>query len=388
MLLNFFNALRAAGVPASLREHMDLLGALSKRVAFVDQQEFYLLARCILVKDERFLDRFDVAYQAFFRGLDKLDIDAAIPDEWLKNDMLRDLTEEQRRAVEAMGGWEKLMEAFRERLAEQQEKHQGGNKWIGTGGTSPFGHSGFNPEGIRIGGESRARRAVKVWEKRQYRNLAGNVQLGTRNIKLALRRLRKFARQGACDELDLKGTISATAANGGLLDIKMVPERHNAIKVVIFFDVGGSMDPHIKVCEELFSAVRTEFKHLEYYYFHNFIYDSVWRDNQLRYNENIPIIDILRSFDRNYRMILVGDAAMSPYEIVQPGGAIDQWNDTPGEIQLRSLTDHFAKAAWINPLPSDQWSSTQSIGMVKTLMDDRMYPMSLDGLDQCVEELR
>ena len=388
MLLTFFHSLRSAGVPVSLREWLDLLAALQQGVVFADNEDFYRLARAVLVKDERYFDRFDLAFGAFFKGLETLSIDATIPQEWLEQEYLRNLSEEERAAVEALGGWEELMRAFRERLEEQQEKHQGGDKWIGTGGTSPFGHSGYHPEGIRIGGEGGQRRAVKVWEKRQYRNLDGNVQLGTRNIKLALRRLRRFARVGATDEFDISGTIGATAKNAGLLDIRMVPERRNAVKVLLFLDVGGSMDPHVKLCEELFSAARSEFKHLEYYYFHNFIYDQIWRDSNLRYDEYTPTAEVLRKYGRDYRLILVGDAAMSPYEIVQPGAAIDHWNDERGEVWLQRLTTHFGKAAWVNPLPRDQWSSTQSIQMIRDMMEDRMYEMTLDGLETCAAELR
>ena len=333
MLLNFFQGLRNGGVPVSIREYLDLLGALRERLAFADVDAFYYLSRAVLVKDEKYFDKFDRAFAAYFRDVASIDdiIEALIPDEWLRKEFEKFLSEEEKAKIASLGGLEKLIEEFRKRLAEQKERHQGGNKWIGTGGTSPFGAGGYNPEGIRVGPEGGQGRAVKVWEKREYKNLDDSVELGTRNIKLALRRLRKFARSGAAEVLDMPDTIRSTAKNAGLLDLKMVPERHNTVKVLIFFDVGGSMEPHVRTCEQLFSAARSEFKHMEYYYFHNFIYDSVWRNNMRRHGERIPTIDILHKYPHDYKVIFVGDASMSPYEILQPGGSVEYWNDEAGE---------------------------------------------------------
>ena len=389
MLINFFGALRDHGVPVSIREFLDLLSALRGHVVFADRDDFYHLSRLCLVKDERWFDRFDIAFRHYFEGLDLTDIGLAkvIPEEWLKREMLKELSEEEREAVEAIGGWDKLMEEFKKRLEEQQERHEGGSRWIGVGGTSPYGNSGYNPFGVRVGGEGGERRATKLWEQRRYRNLDDGVQIGTRNIKMALRRLRRFARQGAADEFDLNGTISATAQNAGLLDVRMIPERRNAVKVLLFLDVGGSMDPHVKLCEELFSAARSEFKYLEHFYFHNFIYDSVWRDNHMRHDRSTSVEDILRNYAGDYKVVIVGDAAMSPYEIVQPGGAIDQWNAEPGADSLQRLLRHYPKAAWLNPLPLDHWRSAQSVDMVRELMEGRMYPLTLAGLDEAISEL-
>jgi len=390
MLLGFFDTLRRYRVPVSLREFLDLLGALSEHIAFADAEDFYRLSRACLVKDERWLDRYDLAFEAFFRGVERLDaglVDAVIPEEWLRANFLRELSQEEQDAIEQMGGLEKLLEEFQKRLEEQKERHEGGNRWIGAGGTSPFGNSGWNPAGIRVGGPGGAGRAVKVWQQRQYRNLDDNREIGTRNIKLALRRLRRFARTGAAEELDLPGTIHSTAHNGGLLDLQMVPERRNAVKVLLFLDVGGSMDPHVRVCEELFSAARSEFKYLEHFYFHNFIYESVWRDSHLRYNQHFPLEEILRSYGRDYKLVFVGDAAMSPYEIVQVGGGIEHWNEQPGEMSPQRLNEHYERTIWLNPLPRGDWDSVQSVGMVRHLMEDRMYPLTLAGLEQGIAEL-
>src|SRR5579859_6530569 len=341
MLVSFFFELRQSGVPVTVTEFLTLLEALRERVAWVSAQDFYYLARLCLVKDERHYDRFDRVFAQVFEGAEQLfeQIVAQIPAEWLQSLAARTLSEEEKRKIEALGGWNKLLETLRERLREQTERHEGGNKWIGTGGTSPFGANGYNPEGIRIGQQgSRNRRSVKVWDQREYRNFDDTVELGTRNMKLALRKLRKFAREGAADQLDLDGTISATARNAGLLDLKLVPERHNAVKVLLFLDVGGSMDDHIRICEELFSAARSEFKHLEHFYFHNFLYESVWRDNRRRFSAATPTMEVLRTYGRDYRVIFVGDATMSPYEITQPGGSIEHWNKEAGSAWMERMT--------------------------------------------------
>ena len=389
MLVQFFLSLRNAGVPVTIRELLDLLAGLQARLAFVDVDEFYQLARLCMVKDEKYYDRFDKAFGRYFSDLSSLDdiIEAMIPDDWLRKEFLKQLSEEEKAKIESLGGLDKLIEEFKKRLEEQKGRHAGGNKWIGTGGTSPYGHSGYNPEGIRIGGESQNKKAIKVWERRDFKNLDDNVELGTRNIKVALRRLRKFARTGAADELDINDTISSTAKNGGMLDLKMVPERHNAVKVLLFFDVGGSMDPHIKVCEELFSAARSEFKHMEYYYFHNYIYESVWDNNMRRHAERIQMLDILHKYSSDYKVIFVGDASMSPYEIVQPGGRVEHWNEEAGEAWMRRLRETYDKVAWLNPVPPSDWSWTQSIKMVEQQLEGHMYPMTLGGLEQAMTYL-
>jgi len=384
MLIKFFQEVRAAKVPASLKEFLDLMHALEQKIVFADIDEFYYLSRLCLVKDEKHFDKFDRAYGAYFEGIETLDdlFQEMIPEDWLKAEFEKNLTDEEKAQIEAMGGLEALMEAFKERLEEQKKKHQGGNKMIGTGGTSPFGANGYNPEGFRIGQKSgRHGRAVKVWEKRGYKDLDGDVTLGIRNIKMALRRLRKFARQGAAEELDLDDTIRSTARNAGFLDIKMVPERHNSIKVLLFFDVGGSMDPHIKVCEELFSAARLEFKHMEYFYFHNFIYESVWKDNIRRTHESTSLYDLLHKYSPDYKVIFVGDASMAPYEITHPGGSIEHWNEEAGAVWMQRLTDHFEKVIWINPLPEHYWGEGGSLGITKQLLDHKMYPMTVEGLE-------
>ena len=384
MLIKFFQEVRAAKVPASLKEFLDLMHALEQKIVFADIDEFYYLSRLCLVKDEKHFDKFDRAYGAYFEGIETLDdlFKEMIPEDWLKAEFEKNLTDEEKAQIEAMGGLEALMEAFKERLEEQKKKHQGGNKMIGTGGTSPFGANGYNPEGFRIGQKSgRHGRAVKVWEKRGYKDLDGDVTLGIRNIKMALRRLRKFARQGAAEELDLDNTIRSTARNAGFLDIKMVPERHNSIKVLLFFDVGGSMDPHIKVCEELFSAARLEFKHMEYFYFHNFIYESVWKDNLRRTHESTSLYDLLHKYSPDYKVIFVGDASMAPYEITHPGGSIEHWNEEAGAVWMQRLTDHFEKVIWINPLPEHYWGEGGSLGITKQLLEHKMYPMTVEGLE-------
>ena len=384
MLINFFHGLKDAGVPVTPRELLDLLEGLTRHVAFASMDEFYYFSRICMVKDEKYFDRFDRAFGLHFQELEALDdiINALIPDDWLRSEFMKNLSEEEKARIESLGGLEKLIEEFKKRLEEQKKRHQGGNKWIGTGGTSPFGQEGFHPEGIRVGPNGRNKKAVKVWDKREFRNLDDSVELGTRNIKIALRRLRKFARTGAADELDLDDTISSTARNAGMLDIKMVPERHNAVKVLLFFDVGGSMDPHVKICQELFSATRTEFKHMEYFYFHNFIYESVWRNNYRRHNERTPLLDVMHKYSHDYKVIFVGDASMSPYEIVQPGGSVEHWNEEAGELWMRRLQDVYDKVIWINPTPEDEWQYTQSIAITHKLLQGHMYPLTLKGLEQ------
>lgn len=389
MLVQFFLGLKNAGIPVTIRELLDLIAGLESRLAFIDVDEFYQLARVCMVKDEKYYDRFDKAFAAYFSELSSLDdvIEAMIPDDWLRREFLKQLSDEEKAKIESLGGLDKLIEEFKKRLDEQKERHAGGNKWIGTGGTSPYGHSGYNPEGIRIGGESTNKKAVKVWERRDFKNLDDNVELGTRNIKVALRRLRKFARTGAAEELDINDTISSTAKNGGMLDLKMVPERHNAVKVLLFFDVGGSMDPHIRVCEELFSAARTEFKHMEYYYFHNYLYESVWDNNIRRHSERIQLLDVLHKYSSDYKVIFVGDASMSPYEIVQPGGSVEHWNEESGELWMRRLRETYEKVAWLNPVPPQDWNWTQSIKLVEEQMEGHMYPMTLGGLEKAMAYL-
>src|SRR5688572_539734 len=389
MLFGFFFTLRDAGLKVSLSELLTLLEALSRHVAIFSLDDFYYLSRATLVKDETQFDRFDRAFAQYFKGVENLvqRIEGDIPLEWLKKMSELNLSEEDRKKIQALGGWDKLMETLKQRLEEQKKRHQGGSKWIGTGGTSPFGNAGYNPEGVRIGGEGGGRRAVKVWEQREYANLDNNLELGIRNIKLALRRLRKFAREGAEEVLDLDDTISSTARNAGWLDIKMVPERHNAVKVLLFLDVGGSMDPHVKVCEELFSACKTEFKHLEYFYFHNFVYESVWKDNRRRHVEKIPTLEVMRTYGHDYKLIFIGDATMSPYEIVQPGGSIEHWNEEPGAIWMRRLTSSWPHHVWLNPEPQQRWDYTPSVQLTRELVEDRMYPLTLGGLDQAIKAL-
>ena len=391
MLIDFFLSLKQGGLPVSVKEYLMLCEAMQKGVIHGSVDDFYHLSRICLVKDEANFDRFDRAFAAYFKGVEALDavLPADIPEEWLKKLAERLLTEEEKAQVEALGGWDKLMETLKQRLNDQKERHQGGSKWIGTAGTSPFGAYGYNPEGIRIGQEgSRNRSAVKVWDKRKFRDYDDNVELGIRNIQLALRRLRKFAREGAEEELDMDGTIRSTAHNAGYLDVKLVPERHNKVKVLLFLDIGGSMDDYVHRCEELFSACKTEFKHLEYFYFHNFIYESVWRNNRLRHNEKFPTFDVLHKYGHDYKLIIVGDATMSPYEILQPGGSVEHWNDETGMAWLKRLTDLYRRAIWINPTPEAHWQWTQSIKIARELMEDRMYPMTVKGLEEGMRALR
>jgi len=389
MFTQFFFALRKAGVPATLREYLTLIEGVKAGIARYRVDDFYYLARTTLVKDETNLDKFDRVFAACFKGLESAGEDETvdIPEEWLRHLAELYLSEEERARLEAMG-WDELMETLKKRLEEQDERHEGGSKWIGTAGTSPYGAYGYNPAGVRIGQDTgRQGRAVKVWDKREYRNLDDSVELGTRNIKLALRRLRRFAREGAPTELDLPGTIHATAHNGGYLDLKLLPERHNKVKVLLFLDAGGSMDPHIRVCEELFSAARSEFKHLEYFYFHNCLYEAVWKDNRRRHAEKTPTWEVLHTYPHDYKVILVGDASMSPYEIVQPGGSVEHWNEEAGEVWLRRLLGVYPKAVWLNPVPEQYWEYTPSISMLYRLMAGRMYPMTLEGLDEAMREL-
>ena len=389
MLVNFFHGLRDSGVPVTTRELLDLMLGLKKNIAFGNLDEFYFFSRTCLVKDEKYFDRFDKAFSNHFNELDSLDgvIEALIPDDWLRSEFLKQLSEEDKAKIETLGGLDKLIEEFKKRLEEQKERHQGGSKWIGTGGTSPFGQEGYHPEGIRVGPNGKNKRAVKVWDRRDFRDLDDNILIGIRNIKLALRRLRKFARTGATDELDLADTISSTANNAGLLDIKMVPERKNAVKVLLFFDIGGSMDPHVRVCEELFSAARNEFKYMELFYFHNFIYESVWKNNIRRHNERYKILDVLHKYSHDYKVIFVGDASMSPYEILQPGGSVEHWNDESGEIWMNRLLTTYDKVVWLNPVPEQEWDYTQSIGITYQIMNRHMYPLTLNGLEDAMKHL-
>jgi len=390
MLTKFFFMLRDGGLKPSITELLTLLESMQSGVAGNSVDDFYYLARSCLVKDESLFDRFDKIFAAHFNGIEEAfeALLAEVPDEWLQHQAELDLTEEERAQIEALGGFEKLMEALRERLEEQDERHEGGNKWIGTAGTSPFGAYGYNPEGVRIGQQgSRHRRATKVWDRREYRNLDDKVELGTRNIKIALRKLRKFAREGAADQLDLEDTIDKTARNAGLLDIRMVPERHNAIKVLLCLDIGGSMDDHIRVCEETFSAARSEFKHLEYFYFHNFVYESMWKDNRRRHAERISTSEIAHKYGPDYKLVFVGDATMSPYEIVYAGGSVEHWNEEPGSVWIKRLLNTYPKAIWLNPEPKQRWDYTPSIKLTRELMDDRMYPLTISGLDDGIKRL-
>ncbi len=391
MFTGFVEGLRGAGVPVSITEHLSLLGAMEAGVADYSVEDFYFLARSALVKDERWFDRFDRVFAQHFKGLEAVsgeDLTTDIPEDWLRRLAEKTLSAEEMAAVEALGGFDKLMETLKKRLEEQKERHQGGSKWIGTAGTSPFGAYGYNPEGVRIGQhESRHRRAVKVWDRREFRDLDDGVELNTRTLKLALRKLRRFAREGAAEELNLDGTIRATAENAGTLDLKFTPERRNTMKVLLFLDVGGSMDDHVRASEELFSAAKSEFRHLEYFYFHNCVYEGVWKSNARRRTEQTPTQDVLRTFGPDYRLIFVGDAAMSPYEIVQPGGAVEHWNPESGAAWIERLTGHFRRVAWLNPTPEPQWGYSQSTTILRQLVEERMYPMTLDGLDRMTRAL-
>ncbi len=390
MLLPFFTALRDARVPVSMKEWLHLMEAMDKDVAGRRIDDFYHLSRAVLVKDEKHYDRFDQVFGKVFAGIETVgageDLTTAIPEDWLRLLTGKYLTDEEKAQIEALGGFDKLMDTLKQRLEEQQGRHEGGSKWVGTGGTSPFGHGGYNPEGVRIGGPGKHGRAVKVWEKREYRNLDDQVELGTRNIKVALRRLRRFARQGAADELDMDATIDGTARQGWL-DIHMRPERRNTVKVLLFLDIGGSMDSHVKMCEELFSAAKTEFKHLEFWYFHNCLYEGVWKDNRRRNAEKIPTWEVLNKYPADWRAIFVGDATMSPYEVTMPGGSVEHWNEEAGAIWLKRATQQWDRVAWLNPTAERYWSYSASVGMIRELVDERMYPLTLEGLDRAMRAL-
>lgn len=391
MLVELFYRLRDGGIPVSTTEYLTLLETLARRGAPMSAEEFYWLARAALVKDERRFDRFDRIFAAYFSGVESAleALLAEVPADWLRRHTALEPNAAERRRVAALDSWEKLMQTLRERLAEQGGPHHGGAKWIGTGGTSPFGAFGYHPEGIRIGGGDGGQgRAVKVWERREFRNLDDRVEIGVRNLKLALRRLRRFAREGAAEELDLDGTIGATARNAGVLDLQLVPERHNAVKVLLFLDVGGSMSSHVRVCEELFSAARSEFKHLEHFYFHNCVYETVWRDNRRRHGERMPTLDLLHTYGRDHRLVLVGDASMSPYELTMAGGSVEHWNDEPGAVWLGRLLGAYPHAIWLNPVPEEHWDHTASIRMVRELMGGRMFPLTLAGLERGIEALK
>ena len=391
MLVDFFFQLRRYEIPVSITEFLTLLEALERRVAMLGVDDFYALARAALVKDERHFDRFDQCFGVYFKGMEERfeGLHGEIPEEWLERQAELHLSEEEKARIEAMGGFEKLMEELRKRLEEQEKRHQGGNKWIGTAGRSPFGAFGYHPEGVRIGQPgSRHRRAVKVWDRREFRNFDDTVELGTRNMKVALRKLRRFAREGAANELDLDGTVRSTARNAGLLDIRMIPERHNAVKVLLFLDVGGSMDDHVRVCEELFSAARGEFRHLEHFYFHNFIYEGVWKDNRRRHTERIPTMDLLHKYGAEHKVIFVGDASMSPYEIAMAGGSVEHWNEEAGAVWMGRVLETWPFAIWLNPIPEQYWPYTQSIQMTREMMGARMFPLTIAGLDAGMAELR
>ena len=389
MLIDFFLKLKTAKVPVTTKEYLMLIEGMQKGVVGASIDDFYYFSRTCLVKDEANFDKFDRAFGEYFKGVEAImGVEADIPLEWLRKQAELNLSPEEKAKIEAMGGWEKLMETLKKRLEEQKGRHQGGSKWIGTGGTSPYGAYGYNPEGVRIGQEgSRNRSAVKVWDQREYQNLDDQVELGTRNIKVALRRLRRFARDGAPEELDLDGTISSTAKKAGMLDILMRPERHNKVKVLLFFDIGGSMDDHIKLCEEMFSAAKTEFKHMEYFYFHNCLYDYVWKDNRRRHSERTPTVDIMHKYGHDYKLIFVGDATMSPYEILQPGGSIEYSNDEAGAVWMRRMLDVYPKAVWLNPEPEQLWPYRQSISVIREIMEARMYPITIEGLERAMRYL-
>ena len=383
MFISLFNTLRSTGVPCSLRELLDLISAMEKQLVFADMEQFYFLSRAILVKDEKHYDKFDRAFDIYFKGIESLDdiLEMLIPEEWLKAEFEKHLTEEELAQIKTLGGLEKLLEEFKKRLEEQDERHEGGSKWVGTEGTSPFGNSGENPEGIRVGGEGGKGKAVKVWEARDFKNLDDNVELGTRNMKIALRRLRKLIRDSAQEEFDLDGTITETARKAGMLDVMFRPEKRNAVKVLALFDVGGSMDPHIKVCEELFSACKTEFKNLEYFYFHNFVYETVWKDNRRRQNERMSTEDIIHKYSSDYKIIFVGDATMAPYEITNPGGSIEHWNEESGALWMKRLVDVYEKVIWLNPVPKEHWEYSSSVELTRSIIEDNMFPLTIRGLE-------
>lgn len=389
MFIEFFLTVKKHQVPCSLRELLDLINALKQGVVFADVEQFYDLAKLIMVKDEVHYDKYDKAFAEYFAGVEHIDVfDQILPEDWLRKEFEKHLTAEEKQQLEALGGLEELMKTLKQRLAEQQKRHAGGNKWVGTGGTSPFGAYGYNPEGVRVGQDkNRNNRAVKVWDKREFRNFDQDRELGSRNIKLALKKLRKFARTGASEKLDLNTTIRATAQNGGLLDVVMQPERHNAVKVLMFFDVGGSMDEYIHTCEELFSAAHSEFKHLEFFYFHNCLYEKVWQDNQRRFSQTQSLEEVIRTFGRDYKVIFVGDATMGPYEIMYPGGSVEHWNEKPGVDYINQVLNHFDKVVWLNPQRESHWQYYQSIGIIKQLVANNMYPLTVDGIGRAIKQL-
>lgn len=394
MLIEFFFTLKRYGLKVSPRELLDCLNALDKGLAFADIDAFYELSKIIFVKDETQFDKFDRAFAHYFQGIEsqdllsKLQATTKLPNEWLRKEFEKNLSEEEKQQLNALGGLDKLLEALKQRLTEQQKRHAGGNKWVGTGGTSPFGAYGYNPEGVRIGQDgNRQRKAVKVWDKRQYRNLDANTEITSRTMKLALKKLRKFAKSGASDQLDLNETIAATAKQGGMLDVKMTPERHNAINVIMLFDIGGSMDDYIHLCEQLFGAAHSEFKHLEFFYFHNCVYEQVWQDNERRDSEALDTYQLINRFGKDYRLIFVGDATMGPYEITYPGGSVEHWNQEAGNVWLQRLTQHFEKVAWLNPQPTTHWPYYQSINIIDELMHNRMYPLTLEGISKAIKVL-
>ncbi|MFC3095611.1 hypothetical protein DRW07_08165 [Alteromonas sediminis] len=389
MLVDFFYTLRKHRVKTSLRELLDLLSVLEKQVVMCDVDGFYRISRTVLVKDETQYDKFDKAFAEYFEGVQSINLfDQSLPEDWLTKQIEKTLTPEEKAMIESMGGLDELMATLKKRLQEQEKRHQGGNKWVGTGGTSPFGAFGDNPEGVRIAqGKNRQFSAVKVWEERQFKNLDSDNELGTRNLKMALRKLRKFARSGASEKLDVNETISHTAKNGGLLDIHMAPERHNAVKLLMFFDIGGSMDPHIEEVENLFSAAKSEFKYLEYFYFHNCIYESVWKDNRRRHAETTPVWDILHRYGSDYRVIFVGDATMGPYEITYPGGSVEHWNEESGEVWMQRILQHFDRCVWLNPQHPGYWQYHASINIMRDIVEDKMFPMTLEGLSEAIKSL-
>ena len=389
MLVEFFLCVRRHGVPCTLTELLDLLAALDKHVVFADVEAFYALSRLIMVKDERHYDKFDRAFAEYFEGVEQVDISAAVPAEWLERTMQRYLSEEEKTALQGEGDLQRLIEKFKERLNEQQTRHAGGNKWIGTGGSSPFGAYGYHPEGIRLGQQgSNARRAVKVWDQREFRDFDDDAALDNRSMQLALRKLRRFARAGAANELDIDATIRETSKQGGWLDLQWQPERHNAVKVLLFFDVGGSMDDYIMECQQLFSAARSEFKHLEFFYFHNCIYEGVWKSNTRRYTDQTSVFELMHTYGSDYKVIIVGDATMGPYEVVYPGGSVEHWNAEAGEVWLRRLLAHFQHAVWLNPQPEARWPYYQSIGLIADIMDQRMYSLTLEGISAAIATLQ
>jgi hypothetical protein len=389
VFIDFFLALKKHKVPCSLRELLDLIALLKSGVIFADVDAFYNLAKIVMVKDEVHYDKYDRAFAEYFKGIEQIDVfDKILPEDWLRKEFEKQLTAEEKEQLKSLGGLDALMKALKERLKEQEKRHAGGSKWVGTGGTSPFGAYGYNPEGIRVGQDkNRNNRAVKVWDKREFKNFDQDRELGSRNIKLALKKLRKFARTGASEKLDIGTTISSTAKNGGLLDVHMEPERHNAVKVLMFFDIGGSMDEYIHTCEELFSAAHTEFKHLEFFYFHNCPYEKVWRDNSRRYTETIALDEIIRTFGVDYKVIFVGDATMGPYEILHPGGSVEHWNENPGSDYMNKITNHFTKIAWLNPQPEAHWSYYHSISLINQLIDNQMFPLTVDGISRAIKNL-